>query len=472
MNAEITILAIRQRSFEELCDDITKQLEEGLHGSGTATELKAQLNHSSSELLQVIDGHIRSTRVLDTRETLALLSETVRKRQRELALAITKKCEMPNGERPEESLMNSTMRDVIAATGYMREPKVPKFNGSSESWPTFRDLFLSEVHHRYPDDVTKLVYLQQFCVGSAKQTLGQWPPTGVNYKLAWDTLCTRYEDERAIKQAAANIITTLQPARGETSEDLRKLIDTTNNALRQLSAAGCPTGQWDELVISKWMECLPSSTYRKWKRHLRGRGETTYKELCDFVEVEARTCEEIERREQGGKSQGSGQRRDDRRNERRDDNRGERRNVDHRQRKREPRRDRRDERRSNGSSNQQRQESTSNQPRDRRRNYSPSFKKERDTKYEQDSKSERQPAVGNPFKREQKCVICNGSHPPWVCEQFRRMSRQQRKEEVIKRKLCDRCLKEHRIGECKSKFICRNCQKPHSSLLCDTNRQK
>lgn len=442
MDAEITILAIRQRSFDELCEDIEKQLEEGLQGERVGEELKGQLSNGARELLALVDDQIRTTQNADTRQMLAETSEVVRRIQRTLALKITKACGTDNPPRDDEPLMNSTMREVIAATGYMREPKVAKFDGSAESWPTFRDLFISEVHQRYPDDVTKLVYLQQLCVGGAKQTLGQWQPTAANYKLAWDTLCARYEDERAIKQAAAHILTTLTPVRRENRDGLRKLIDTTNNALRQLEAAGCPTSQWDELVISKWMECLPDATYRKWKRHLRGRSDVTYRELCEFVEVEARTCDEIERREKDANHHGDNHRDQRKTNRERHESRTNRYN------------ERRNDR-NYGLRNDRRVENKPDW-----RNNKPSTRQSTDHRSTNTTSSQ----------DNNLCPICNNKHWPWMCERFRKMTLQERKDEVNKKKLCNRCLKDHHGGECKSNFVCRKCGQPHSSLLCKERR--
>lgn len=429
MDADSTILAIRQRSFDELCENINRQLEEGVRSDSVGEELKRQLSASSQELLSMIDQCIRTTQSVETRRLLAEAGETVRRMQRELAIKIVKDCVGEVTTRMDEPLMSSTMREVIAATGHMREPRVSKFDGSAEQWPTFRDLFISEVHQRYPDDITKLVYLQQLCTGEAKQTLGQWQPTAANYKLAWDTLCSRYEDERAIKQAAANVITTLQPVRSESRDGLRKLIDTTNNALRQLNAAGCPTAYWDELVISKWVECLPDATYRKWKRHLHGRSDVTFRELCEFVEVEARTCEDIERREWKSKS-----------------------DRDHRSDRRDVQTGHFSVRREDRYYEQQAAQYVDNE---NTRSRTPQHDHRREN------------ASTNRNEREPKCTICGDLHLPYRCEKFRQMSLQQRKNEIDKRKLCKRCLGDHHSNECSSSFVCRRCNQPHSALLCD-----
>lgn len=453
MSAEIEIMAARQRGFEKLCINIEQQLAEGVQGEKVGEELKRQLEAGAHKLVNSMEEAMRLTRKKTVRKTLATACEAIQESQCTLALKITKAYEGVGIGRAEEPLMNSTMREVIAATGYMREPKVAKFDGSVELWPTFKDLFISEVHQRYPDDVTKLVYLQQLCVGEAKRALGQWKPTSANYKLAWDTLCTRYNDERAIKQAAAHIITTLAPVRSETREGLRSLIDATNNALRQLEAAGCPTAQWDELVISKWMECLPLATYRKWKRHLQGRSDITYRELCEFVETEARTCEDIERRETKLNSQDdSRQERSDKYHEkRRDGQRNDRYSGRHRNRRDDRYRYRRDDRQS-----YHRNSPPADRPKENK------FERRDGGKFGQYQRGK-----AAPFVNRSKCGICGGSHPPWDCDQFRRMSLQMRREEVVKRHLCNRCLKDHRGIECLSKFLCHKCKGPHSSLLCN-----
>lgn len=93
-----------------------------------------------------------------------------------------------------------------------REPKIGKFSGEPQLWPAFRDLFLSEVHHR--DDlepVTKLSFLKEACVDKAATALGLWSHTSSSYSGAWKSLCKRYEDVYKVRQGLFRLITGQSP---------------------------------------------------------------------------------------------------------------------------------------------------------------------------------------------------------------------------------------------------------------------
>lgn len=53
-------------------------------------------------------------------------------------------------------------------------PQIGEFDGNPANWPSFRDLFITEVHNKELDPVSKLRYLQTACVGRAAETLGPW----------------------------------------------------------------------------------------------------------------------------------------------------------------------------------------------------------------------------------------------------------------------------------------------------------
>ena len=65
------------------------------------------------------------------------------------------------------------------------------------------------------------------------------------------------------------------------------------------------------------------------------------------------------------------------------------------------------------------------------------------------------------------CVLCRSEkHPLYYCSKFKGMSHDQRFSVVKSNSLCMNCLKAgHFLHECKSSHHCRNCQRPHHTLL-------
>lgn len=65
------------------------------------------------------------------------------------------------------------------------------------------------------------------------------------------------------------------------------------------------------------------------------------------------------------------------------------------------------------------------------------------------------------------CVLCKPSrHPLYTCVKFKSLPHDQKRSTVREHSLCVNCLKPgHFHKQCKSSHRCRECQKPHHSLL-------
>ncbi|XP_076810887.1 uncharacterized protein LOC143453439 [Clavelina lepadiformis] len=64
------------------------------------------------------------------------------------------------------------------------------------------------------------------------------------------------------------------------------------------------------------------------------------------------------------------------------------------------------------------------------------------------------------------CIVCQGEHPIWRCDQFQKKSIQDRRRLVRNSGLCFNCLGAgHRSTDCKMTKKCKTCNKSHHSLL-------
>lgn len=65
---------------------------------------------------------------------------------------------------------------------------------------------------------------------------------------------------------------------------------------------------------------------------------------------------------------------------------------------------------------------------------------------------------------DQACPFCNMNHQPDLCQ--REMSAPDRKKQIMKTRRCLRCLGlGHMVAECTKGILCKECQKPHHTLL-------
>lgn len=68
--------------------------------------------------------------------------------------------------------------------------------------------------------------------------------------------------------------------------------------------------------------------------------------------------------------------------------------------------------------------------------------------------------------KNQNCAHCPGEHAIFKCNEFKKMSEQERFNEAKNKKLCMKCLLDnHKTNDCKSQFKCTTCQKGHNTLI-------
>lgn len=170
----------------------------------------------------------------------------------------------------------------------LRQPEVGEFDGSPAAWPAFRDLFKAEVHERELNAVTKLLYLQKACVGQARSALGPWQPLAENYEAAWRVLERKYNDSYRIKQALIDSLFNMTRCREETYDELRKVIDVTTSALRQLENMGEATQYWDMIIINVLTARIPYKTLDAWEQRRATDDEPTLDKFLEFLEGKAR----------------------------------------------------------------------------------------------------------------------------------------------------------------------------------------
>lgn len=169
-----------------------------------------------------------------------------------------------------------------------RPPKLISFDGDPSKWPAFHDLFVAEVHNRDLDLVTKLLYLQECCIGKAARTLGAWQPTAENYSAAWDLLKQTYSDNHQIKQSIIDNLFQMKKLKEESYEGLRAILDVMASSLRQLKVLGVPVESWDDIMINIVAQRLPGVTLDSWEQRRISIRNPTLEDLRLLLESKTR----------------------------------------------------------------------------------------------------------------------------------------------------------------------------------------
>lgn len=352
-------------------------------------------------------------------------------------------------KRPAPAAVNgnlSTNQTIRVETA--RAPEPGEFNGNPCDWPAFRDRFRAEVHNKDFDEVTKLLYLQKACVGSAKSTLGHWQPIAINYAKAWESLEQKFDDPYRLEQALTTEIMRIPRALEETHMSLRKIIDVTANTVRQLEAMGVPVDQWDSILINIIVDRLPRATTDAWEQRRNVNKKPTLRELLAFLEAKARgriytesqtTCtlpyDQFNTRYRPYEQFGG-------RSHHHEHTRG-RCYINHNNYSSR-----------NGSNVDGEQRNHSNDGHDRRFNIKQKFVPTKPA-VEQSG----QPSGGV------RCYQCNQSHPVYRCKEFLNKTVEVRAANVKEWNVCANCLRVH-AGKCSFNGCHRCGNEMHNSVLC------
>lgn len=92
-------------------------------------------------------------------------------------------------------------QNIIYKAQGIRLPTIelPKFSGEVAEWLSFRDTFESLIHKNGTIDlIQKFHYLKASLEGSAAQIIKSLEFTAVNYNVAWETICNRFNNQRLL----------------------------------------------------------------------------------------------------------------------------------------------------------------------------------------------------------------------------------------------------------------------------------
>ncbi|XP_035457052.2 uncharacterized protein LOC118280784 [Spodoptera frugiperda] len=155
-------------------------------------------------------------------------------------------------------------------TNFVRLPRIdlPHFDGSYQNWLEYRDTFISLIHDSSCiDNINKFHYLRASLKGKAAEVIKNIDFKADHYKLAWDLLCERYDNSRLLIDKHLQALFEVAPVTSESSVVLRRLIDTTSKNIRALKSLNEPTEHWDTIIIYMMSVKLDATTSRYWEEY-------------------------------------------------------------------------------------------------------------------------------------------------------------------------------------------------------------
>lgn len=197
-------------------------------------------------------------------------------------------------ERPNPPAIVPVIQRNEPQGGHMNElrlepMKLEMFSGNYRKWSEWRAMYDSLIHENERITQTqKFHYLKRSLTGSAERVLSGWQITGENYDQAYNTLINVFENNYRIIIAHLEELMQLEQSKYETIESMRKLIDTTNRVLRQLSVTNCPVDQWNHIMVYIVIARMAPKTLEVWETSQDLREMPLLENVLNFIERRSR----------------------------------------------------------------------------------------------------------------------------------------------------------------------------------------
>ncbi|XP_031336365.1 uncharacterized protein LOC116165815 [Photinus pyralis] len=166
---------------------------------------------------------------------------------------------VPNSSNPLRQSVDEEQKHFVDR---LQKIALPKFDGNIRNWPHFRDLFVKLVDEKPYADVEKFHLLAGSLSGEPLNLVKSIPISDDNYKIAFQALLDRYNNDRLLATLYWNEIQNIPVIPVESASSLRKLLNTVREnceALKLLNLADT----WDFVLFIVIIHKLDSATRKE-----------------------------------------------------------------------------------------------------------------------------------------------------------------------------------------------------------------
>lgn len=195
----------------------------------------------------------------------------------------------------EGNVQNREEREMMAKCPRL---PLPDFDGCTENWTKFRDMFNSMVHRTSLSEIVKFQYLMSAMKMPPQQNvLSTYTLSADNYERAWQAVCDRYDDKRKILQHHLTQLFAIKKMGTSSSSELRKLIDTFTMCLNAIEPLGFTISSEPDtanaLLVHMITQRLPDDILKEWRKDIKT-DFPTYCEIRDFLLAMWRAIDDIQ----------------------------------------------------------------------------------------------------------------------------------------------------------------------------------
>lgn len=192
-----------------------------------------------------------------------------------------------------------------ARSSALKCPRIPlpEFDGTTEKWIKFRDLFESLVHNNNTlSNIEKFQYLEMSMKIPSSQSniLSSFKVNAKDYEAAWKAVCDRYHDTRKILSCHLTSLFSVKKMTSGTATELRKLIDGFAPNLSSLNQMGYVIGECDDFsnlfIVHMVTHRLDDETLKDWRKfNIDNVDDTaTWDQLHAFLVAQWRSLDDVQ----------------------------------------------------------------------------------------------------------------------------------------------------------------------------------
>lgn len=172
--------------------------------------------------------------------------------------------------------------------------KLPPFDGKTDKWLEFRDLYLSLIHDNEDlDNICKFHYLKSYLEGDASVVIKSVSVSAETYPIAWSLLRERYDNKRLLINQHLKCLFGIEPLSRESDKGIRQLIDNLSKNLQALKSLGEDTEKWDTLIIFMASSKLDNATARRWEEFRSDIASPSLQDFYKFLRNRADVLETV-----------------------------------------------------------------------------------------------------------------------------------------------------------------------------------
>ncbi|KAJ8969338.1 hypothetical protein NQ314_001807 [Rhamnusium bicolor] len=193
---------------------------------------------------------------------------------------------------PELNSSNISNHTIDTKSIKLPHVKIPTFSGQVEEWNSFVDLFTSLIHNNDSlTDVQRFYYLKGFLKDEPLNLVNNLRLISENYKVAWDILKKRYDNEFIIINAHIIAILDAPIITKGNACNLREFVTNIRQHLNSLHALKLPVDKWDVILVCILTKKLDYQTHKAYELE---KSKTDLPTINEFLNIVERHCIALE----------------------------------------------------------------------------------------------------------------------------------------------------------------------------------